>query len=83
MPKKPIKLRPDVAEIAYRVMLEATGQAPKTAPPGERAEKNAEAARRGSKGGEKGGRARAAKVPPERRTEIAKKAAEARWKSRS
>ena len=27
------KLRPDVNEIAHRVMLEATGQAPKTPPP--------------------------------------------------
>src|SRR6185295_14413800 len=36
MPKKPPKLRPDVAQIAYRVMLEATGQAPKTLPPDER-----------------------------------------------
>lgn len=28
----PHKLRPDAAEIAYRTMLEATGQAPKTKP---------------------------------------------------
>jgi hypothetical protein len=32
MPKKTTKLRPDVAEIAFRTMLEATGQAPKTPP---------------------------------------------------
>jgi hypothetical protein len=43
------KLRPDAAEIAYRVMLEATGQAPKT-DPGDH-EKNPEAVRRGRKGG--------------------------------
>ena len=30
------KLRPDAAEIAYRVFREATGEAPKTPPPGER-----------------------------------------------
>jgi hypothetical protein len=35
MPKKPAKLRPDVAEIAFRTMMDATGQAPKTLPPGE------------------------------------------------
>lgn len=39
------KLRPDVAEAAFRVMLEATGQAPKT-DPGAR-EKNPEAVKRG------------------------------------
>lgn len=33
-------------------------------------------------GGLKGGRARAAKLTPERRTEVAKKAAQARWGSK-
>ena len=33
MAKKPAKLRPDAAEIAFRVMQEATGEAPKTRPP--------------------------------------------------
>ncbi len=36
--EKPTKLRKDVNEIAHRVMLEATGQAPKTPPPGEHPE---------------------------------------------
>lgn len=80
MPKKPAKLRPDVAEIAYRVMLEATGQAPKTLPPGERTEKNPEAVSRGSKGGKKGGAARAKALSNERRVQIAKEAAKARWR---
>ncbi len=46
------KLRPDVNEIAHRVMLEATGQAPKTQPPSERSEdlKDPEAVRRGTRG---------------------------------
>jgi hypothetical protein len=35
----------------------------------------------GRKGGLKGGKARAAKLTPEQRSEIAKKAAAARWKS--
>jgi hypothetical protein len=34
----------------------------------------------GRKGGLKGGRARAAKMSPERRAEIARKAAQSRWK---
>jgi hypothetical protein len=33
----------------------------------------------GKRGGPKGGKARAAKLTPERRSEIAKKAAAARW----
>jgi len=33
----------------------------------------------GAKGGKKGGPARAAKLTPERRSEIARKAAQARW----
>lgn len=81
MPKKPAKLRPDVAEIAFRTMLEATGQAPKTLPPGE-GEKNPDAVARGSKGGKKGGRARADKLTPGQRSAVAKKASEARWQSR-
>ena len=79
MPKKPPKLRPDTAEIAYRVMLEATGQAEKT-PPREEREKNPEAARRGRRGGRKGGKARAAKLTPEPRTDVARVAANARWR---
>jgi len=48
------KLRLDANEIAHRVMLEATGQKPKTPPPGERSEdeKHPEAVKRGKKGGE-------------------------------
>jgi hypothetical protein len=79
MPKKPPKLRPDVAETAYRTMLEATGQAPKTLPPGERTEKNPEAVKRGRKGGKKGGKARRKALTPQQRRASAKKAASARW----
>lgn len=42
----------------------------------------AAAALLGKKGGEKGGKARAAILSPKKRTEIAKKAAAARWKSK-
>ena len=45
----PTKLRPDAAEIAYRVMLEATGQALKTNPHDR--PKNPRAARQGRAGG--------------------------------
>lgn len=79
MPKKNPKLRPDVAETAFRVMQEATGAAPKTLPLKERTEKNADAVKRGRKGGKKGGKARAANLSPNERTAIAKKAGSARW----
>jgi hypothetical protein len=62
--KKPAKLGPDAAEIAFCVMQEATGEAPKTLPPKERTTKNADAVKRGAKGGEKGGKARAKKLSP-------------------
>jgi hypothetical protein len=80
MPKKPApKMRPDVAETAFRVMQEATGQAPKTLPG--QVPKNPDAVKRGAKGGQKGGKARAAKLSPAERVEIAKKAAKKRWDS--
>lgn len=43
-------------------------------------DKNPAAVELGRLGGKKGGKARAAKLTPERRREIAKKAAFARWK---
>jgi hypothetical protein len=76
----PDKLRPDVAETAYRVMQEATGQSPKTLP-GE-GPKNPEAVARGHLGGQKGGKSRAKTLAPSQRSEIAKKAAKTRWRDR-
>ncbi len=81
MPKKSAakpsarKLRPDVAETAFRVMMEATGQAPKTLPPGTDRPKNAEAVKRGAKGG----KARKDTMTPDELAESARKAAAARW----
>ncbi len=72
------KLRPDAAEIAFRVMQEATGQAPNTPPPGERP-KNTEAVERGRAGGKKGGIARAESLSARKRKSIAKKASAKRW----
>jgi hypothetical protein len=65
----------DVNEIAFRVMQEAVGEA-LPAPPDE---KNPAAVALGRLGGAKGGKARADSLTPERRSEIAKKAAEVRW----
>lgn len=81
--KQAAKLRPDVAETAFRVMQEAIGEAPKTLPPSERTEKNAEAKARGRKGGRIGGKVRAAKLSKDAKTRIARDAALRRWSKRS
>lgn len=80
-PKKKAKLRPDVAETAFRTLQEAIGEAPKTKPPSERseAEKDPEAQARGAKGGKKGGPARADTLSPDELAESARRAARARW----
>jgi hypothetical protein len=65
-----------VNEIASRVVQQATGEAPPEKPSG----KNPAAVALGKLGGAKGGKARAAKLTPEQRSEMARKAAAARWK---
>lgn len=66
----------DVNQIAKRILDEATGDRRKTLPP----VKDQAAVESGARGGRKGGAARAAKLTPEQRAEIAKKAAAVRWK---
>jgi hypothetical protein len=86
MEKKPRKKKrdSDFAITAFRVVQEATGQVepePKVEP--ELIEgKNPHAVALGKLGGLKGGKARAAKLTPEQRKEIAQKAAHARWKTK-
>lgn len=70
------KGRPDPNEIAFNVVQQATGQAPKPEPP---KAKNPAAVTLGRLGGLKGGKARADALTPAKRKAIAKKAAEARW----
>ena len=65
----------DSAQNALRVVEEATG-GPLTPKP----EKNAAAVALGRMGGLKGGKARSAALSQDERSEIAKKAAAARWK---
>jgi hypothetical protein len=62
----------------YQIMLESTGQTPKTEPPA----KNPAAVELGRLGGLKGGLARAAKLSPKKRSQIAAKAATARWRKK-
>ena len=59
----------DLNRLAARIVKDATEGAPEQTP----------AQVSGRKGGRKGGDSRAAKLSPERRSEIAKKAAQARW----
>jgi hypothetical protein len=74
------KKRPrDPNELAYQIMLESTGQVPKYQP--EEKPKNPAAVALGRLGGLKGGAARAASLTPRKRSQIAAKAAKARWKS--
>ena len=76
MPKRSRTNPPeDPNEAAFRVVQEATSETPTEQPP----EKNLHAQVLGRLGGLKGGKARARKLTPERRREIAKKAAQARW----
>jgi len=78
MPKRSSsRKKPDLNERAASVVARATGQ-PRRAKPAKR--KNPAAVALGKLGGPKGGKARAASLSPEQRSEIARKAAAARWK---
>lgn len=77
MPKRSSSVRPEKADAnaaALEVVQEATGD---STPP--KPEKNPAAVALGRLGGHKGGKARAARLSPERRKEIARKAAAKRW----
>jgi hypothetical protein len=81
MPERSKKRSRDPNQLAYQIMLESTGQAPKFNP-GEKPvdpSKNPAAVALGRLGGLKGGAARAAKLSPNKRSQIAAKAAKARW----
>lgn len=73
MPKRSRKPA-DLNRLAAAIVDEATGQAP----PADEG-KDPAAVSLGRKGGLKGGKARAAKMSAEERSEAAKKAAKARW----
>jgi hypothetical protein len=76
MPNRSSTHRPaDLNRLAASIVGEAVGDAP----PVERPEKNPAAVELGRMGGLVGGKARASRLTPEQRSEIAKKAAAARW----
>jgi len=75
MPKRSSKRNPrDVNVLAAAIVTEATADASEG--------KNPHAVALGKLGGRKGGRARANKLSPERRSEIARLAAHARWRAK-
>ena len=84
MPKRSSELE-DANRAAHRtlksVIAKADPAAPAdvTPPPAPPREKDPAAVELGRRGGLKGGKARAASMTPEKRAEIAKKAAAARW----
>jgi hypothetical protein len=82
MPERSKKRPRDPNQLAYQVMLESTGQSPKYEPPVERT-KNPAAVALGRLGGLKGGHARAKKLSGRKRSQIAARAARARWRKKS
>ena len=80
MPDRSRKRPRDVNELAKQLVAEATGEA---APFDPDAGKDPAAVALGRKGGLKGGKARAAKMTPEERSEAARQAAQARWSSQT
>lgn len=76
MPKRSSKSKSlDQNQLASHVVAAATGQPTKP-----RKRKNPAAVALGRRGGLKGGKARAESLSPEERSEIARLAAQARWK---
>lgn len=82
MPTRSSKGHLDLNQLAASIVDQATGEAP-IEPKTEEKEKNQAAVELGRLGGKKGGRARAEKLTPEERSEIARLAASARWKKSS
>ena len=72
-PKRPR----DVNQLAKSIVDQATGETPQVEPVEDG--KNAAAVALGRLGGLKGGKARAEKLTPEQRSDIARKAAAKRW----
>lgn len=79
MPKRSSKPR-DLNSMAKAIVDQATDPDDKGTDPYEG--KNPAAVELGRLGGQKGGKARAAKLTPKQRTAIAKKAAAARWSAK-
>lgn len=82
MPNRSRKRPRDINELALQIVEEATEESPSAPEPDPDEGKDPAAVALGRKGGLKGGKARAAKMTPEERSEAARKAARARWRRR-
>lgn len=88
MHKRSSKKQDDVNVTAFEILQAVTGESAPTSLKGKPAKKpplpvkNPAAVALGRLGGLKGGKARAAKLSPNKRSQIAKKAAQSRWKTR-
>lgn len=69
----------DINALAKSIVDLATDESPPEESSSDKPQKNQAAVELGRLGGKKGGKARAEKLTPERRSEIAKKAAAKRW----
>jgi len=78
MPERSRKRPTDVNELGFQIVGEATGEIEPVDPD---EGKDPAAVALGRKGGLKGGKARAARMTPEERSEAARRAAQARWKT--
>jgi hypothetical protein len=76
--KQPKRPR-DMNQWAKRMVDLATGEASDAEPTPEEQGKDPAAVKRGRTGGLAGGKARAAKMTPDQRSEAARKAVQARW----
>jgi hypothetical protein len=81
MPRRSSKPRlPDPNTLAFNIVQQITGEPPLSEPePDAKPAKNPHAVAMGKLGGAKGGAARAKSLSKKQRSEIAKKAAAARW----
>jgi len=76
MKKAKIPKYADMNQLSYAIVQAATDESPQEEP---ETGKNPAAVALGKLGGKKGGKARAESLTPEKRKEIAQKAAKARW----
>jgi hypothetical protein len=85
MPDRSKKRPRDPNQLAHQIFLESIGEAPKFIPDQPKPidpTKNPNAVALGRLGGLKGGAARAAALSPKKRSQIAAKAAQARWRKK-
>jgi len=78
MPKRSSKRPADLNRLAASLVDDATDEAPEPV----ESEKDPAAVALGRRGGLKGGKARAERMTAEARSEAAKRAAQARWRTR-